>query len=310
MRPFSPRRPVRLLVLALVSLATAGCEGANPVEVQVPARRLYFEGELLAAQGLYSDAVTKFQQAADQNRGTRLGGYAYLWLAQLYEKQEKWIEAETQYRLFLTTNAQSHLTSWVLYRLLSVNYQKSFTGLIYPDREVDRDTEPNRQLILEYKRFYLLYPNSVYLPETVPLYRGARITLARHELVVGDFYMRRGLYNAAAGRYLYLLLNYPEFDDTEGVLKKLIAAYRANQQPLLAAEMARIHQQRSPGAAGPATAGSPPESPPEPSRAPAGELPPAPGGPAREPPREPPPGSTAQASAPAAPAAPDAAARP
>ena len=244
------------LAAGLALLALGGCE-TSIAKVQEPAAGLYTEGTMLEDQGFYSEAVTKFQQVVEENPGTLLGSHGYLRLAELYAKQEKWVEADTNYRLFLTYNATSHLTSYVLYRLLYVNHQRSYTGLIFREREIDRDMEPNRRLILEYKRFFLLYPNSVYTEETLPFYVGARQTLARYEEMVGDFYFDRSQYNAAAHRYYYLLLHHPEFTGSDRVLDKLVRAYRENQQPGLAAEMDRIRRARG----GQAPPGAAPESP-------------------------------------------------
>jgi outer membrane protein assembly factor BamD len=165
-------------------------------------------------------------------------------MAELYSRQEDWLQAETNYRLFLSANSNSHLNAYVLYRLLIMNDKKSYTGLFFPEREIDRDMEPSKQIILEYKRFYLLYPQSVYAPDVVPIYRAARRTLALHELIVADFYLRREEYNAAAARYLYVLRNFPEQPDPQYSLRRLIEAYRKDQQPDLAAEMQRIYEER------------------------------------------------------------------
>src|SRR5262249_13849345 len=106
---------------------------------------------------------------------------------------------------------------------------------------VDRDVEPNRQIMLEYKRFYLMHPSSIYLEEAVPIYRDAQNTLAQHEIIVADFYFRRKLYHAAATRYLYALRNFADHVDTKYALGRLIEAYRLDQQADLADEMQRIY---------------------------------------------------------------------
>lgn len=249
--PFAPNaaaswRPAPLPVaLALLGAALLGGCGGKPVGVQVPARVLYFESATLEDQELYAEAITRLQSAVTENPGTRLGTFAYLKLGDLYAKQENWIEADANYRIFLSLNSNSRLTPYVLYRLMEVNYRKGLTGLFFPSREVDRDMEPNRKIIVEFKRFFLLYPNSTYMEDVRPYFRGARELLARYELMVGDFYLKRESYYSAIGRYLYLLRNYPEYPETQDVLLKLIEAYRANRQPELAEEMERIYEMRS-----------------------------------------------------------------
>jgi outer membrane protein assembly factor BamD len=239
----SPRRLLVALRPVLLAFGLAAC-GETGLQVQVPARTLYFEALNLEDQELFSESITRVQSVATENPGTRLGTFAYLKLGELYSRQENWIEADTNYRLFLSLNSNSHLTPYVLYRLMVVNYNAGLTGLFFPTREVDRDMEPNRRLLVEFKRFFLLYPNSPYLEDVRPYYRAARELLARYELMVGDFYTRRESYYSAIGRYFYLLRNFPEYPETRDVMGKLIRAYRANQQEDLAAEIERIYRLR------------------------------------------------------------------
>jgi outer membrane protein assembly factor BamD len=227
-----------------MALAVGACSQSNADKTQEPGRMLFQEGQMLEDQGLYSEAIEKFKKASTENQGTRLGSFAYLRLAELYSRQEDWIQAETNYRLFLSANSNSHLNAYVLYRLLKVNDKKSYTGVFFQEREVDRDMEPNKQIITEYKRFYLLYPQSMYVTDVVPIYRAARHTLAEHELRVADFYVRHGQFNAAANRYLFVLRNFPELEEHEYALRQLIDAYRKDQQPGPADEMQRIYDER------------------------------------------------------------------
>jgi outer membrane protein assembly factor BamD len=234
-------RSLRLPVLALLAVALLSACGPTADQVQTPARLLYLQAQQLEDGGLNTDAAGKFDMLIQQNRGTRLAGNGYLRLAEIYSRQRDWLKAETNYRLFLGANPNSHLNAYVIYRLLKVNDQKAYTGVFFPEREVDRDVEPNRQIILEYKRFYLLHPNSVYLDEAVPIYRDAQNTLAQHEIIVADFYFRREQYHAAATRYLYALRNYTGHMDSQYALSRLIESYKRDQQPDLAAEMQRIY---------------------------------------------------------------------
>ena len=172
-----------MVVPALFLLAACGATVDN---VQSPARLLYLEGQHLEDQGLFTEAAEKFEKLVSQHPGTRLGGHGYLRLAELYSRQQEWIKAETNYRMFLAANSGSPLSSYVLYRLLRVNHEQSYTGLFFPEREIDRDMEPNRKIMLEYRRFYLLHPQSLYLPEAVTIFRAAEDTLARHEVIVAD----------------------------------------------------------------------------------------------------------------------------
>ena len=244
LRRAAPRHCLLLAGCALLAGLMGACSGSSSNQAQQPPRTLFQDGQHMEDSGLYTEAIDKFKKVSSENQGTRLGSFAYLRLAELYSRQEDWLQAETNYRLFLSANSNSHLNAYVLYRLLLVNDKKSYTGLFWKERELDRDMDPSKQIILEYKRFYLLYPQSIYAADVVDIYRAARRTLAEHEIVVADFYVRHGEYNAAANRYLYALRNFPELGDPEVALRRLIESYRKDQQQDLADEMQRIYDER------------------------------------------------------------------
>lgn len=243
MKLLRPLWSASVLCGLLAALALTACSEAKP-KVKTPARLLYYEGQALMDQQLYAEAITKFEEVSAQNPGTLLGSFAHLQIAEIRTRQEEWVKAETNYRLFLTANQGSHLTPFVLYRLVKVNYQSSFIGVFFPEREVDRDMQPNRQIIEEYKRFFFLYPDSIFLDEVRQYARAARETLADYERMVGDFYFRREHYRAAASRYLYLLRNHPGYPEAEQVLERLVEAYRRSQQTEQAEVMQRLLVER------------------------------------------------------------------
>jgi len=221
---------------------------ALEVETRVPSRLLYLEAEGLENQELFSEAITKYERIIQENPGSRLATFSHLKLAEINTKQSDWDNAESNYRAFLSLNGNTFFTPYVLAQLLRVNHERSFTGLFFPAQEFDRDMEPSRRIVLEYKRFFLLYPKSIYLDDVTPFYRSARDSLAGYERLVGDYYFGKGQFNAAIGRYSFLLKTFPEFPGTREVLLKLIQAYRENQQPELEQEMERIFRFRFDGA--------------------------------------------------------------
>lgn len=232
---------ILLCAFSLPALALTGCETAAP-KFRIPARISYMEAEGLENEGVISEAIEKYQQIADENTGTLLGTFSFLKMADLNFELSNWEEAETNYRLFLTTNQNSHLTSYVLYKLVVVQHRKSITGLFFPSREIERNMEPNRRIIQEFQRFFFLYPNSVFLKEIRSYLGEAHLALAAHEHMVADFYFERDQFNAAVSRYLYLLKNFPNYPESEEVLKRLILSYRRNQQPELADELERFYK--------------------------------------------------------------------
>jgi len=82
-----------------------------------------------------------------------------------------------------------------------------------------------------------------------------RNLLARHELHVADFYLRRGAYVAAANRSRYLLEHLPRTPAQYPVLAILEAAYGALGLDDLAADVGRVRALNPTAADGAETAG-------------------------------------------------------
>ncbi len=232
----------KLLCIALASLGLAACTNTTDSNIRTPARELYNQAVIATEDQFYTEAEDLFTRLTDEHAGTRLATLAHLRLGELRFQRKQWDEAETSFRAFLLRNPQSHLTPHVLSRIIALNYERNLYGLLFPSRSFDRDMEPNRKIVQEYQRFYLLYRQSSYLEDVQELMLRARNDLAEYELIVGNYYFSQQAYNSAIERYLLLLRDYPEFARTTEVVRRLIDAYERNQQPEKANEMRRALQ--------------------------------------------------------------------
>ncbi len=218
----------------------SGCTETANTQVRVPAAELYYKAMVAYEDEFYQEALKQFEILISDFEGSRLATLAQLKMGDLHFVQHKWAEAETNYRQYLLLNPRSHLTPYVLNRLIALNYERNLYGVFIKTRDYDRNMEPNRKLIQEYNRFYLLYPQSPYLLDVRDYRRKVRDDLAEYELFVAEYYFELEAYHSAIARYLYLLKNYPEFQRTQHVAERLIEAYKRNQQPVLASEMQNV----------------------------------------------------------------------
>lgn len=84
--------------------------------------------------------------------------------------------------------------------------------------ESKRDMGPLRDAYADFAQLLARFPESPYVPDTRQRMVYLRNVLARSELGVADYYMRRGAYVAAANRARYVLENYPKADSTAEAL--------------------------------------------------------------------------------------------
>jgi len=231
---------LQISIFLLLSGLIQGCSDTANNQIRLPSTELYHQAMVSMEDEYYNEALKNFEILVDEHSGTRLATLAHLKMGDIYFIQSKWEESETSYRQFLLLNPRSHLTPYALNRLIALNYERNHYGIFFKSRDYDRNMEPNRTLIREYQRFYLLFPKSPYLEEVKEYQSRAMSDLAEHELNVANYYFDKQAYHSAIGRYLYLLKNYPGFPRTANVAERLIAAYRLNRQPELADEMQRV----------------------------------------------------------------------
>ena len=222
-----------LLLLGLIQ----SCSDSANIQIRLPSAELYHQAMVSIEDEYYNEALNNFEILIEEHAGTRLATLAHLKMGDIYFIQSKWEESETSYRQFLLLNQRSHLTPYVLNRLIALNYERNYYGVFFKSRDYDRNMEPNRKLIKEYQRFYLLFPKSPYLEEVKEYHSRVMSDLAEHELNVANYYFEKQSYHSAIGRYLYLLKNYPDFHQTANVAERLVEAYRLNRQPELADEI-------------------------------------------------------------------------
>ena len=233
-------RHLQISIFLLFSVLIQGCSDKTNTQIRLPSNQLYHQAMVSIEDEYYNEALKNFEILVDEHAGTRLATLAHLKMGDIYFIQSKWEESETSYRQFLLLNQRSHLTPYVLNRLIALNYERNLYGIFFKSRDYDRNMEPNRTLIKEYQRVYLLFPKSPYLEQVKEYHSRAISDLAEHELNVANYYFDKQSYHSAIGRYLYLLKNYPGFPRTANVAERLIGAYRLNRQPELAYEMQRV----------------------------------------------------------------------
>ena len=102
---------------------------------------------------------------------------------------------------------------------LRADYAQFQLGMVHLNQMLgpQRDQTETKETIHEFQTFLERYPNSPLLPEAKKRLREAKDRLADGELQVGTFYLRIGLYPAAAPRLRGLLDSDPEYTRKDAV---------------------------------------------------------------------------------------------
>jgi len=130
-----------------------------------------------------------------------------------------------------------------------------FAGL-FPKDPAKRDPDSLRESFNYFKELVTRYPKSQYVKDAVERMKVLRNNLAKHEVQVADYYLRRGSYLAAANRAKYVLENYQRSEAVPDALVLMVKAYRKMDMPDLANDALRVLKKNYPSHPGLAELGN------------------------------------------------------
>lgn len=232
------------LLLGSLLLALASCASTPPVEMDfadVPsAEELYREGleHLEQKRTLlffhtreYNEAIESFQDVIDNYPYSDYAVLSELKIADAYFEQDKYEEALSYYRDFADLHPDHEQVPYTIYRSALCHYEKSHGP--------SRDQTATEQSLDQLDRLLERYPLSTHAEQAEGMWRELRQRLARHSMMIGDFYMDREEYQSAADRFRSVLNEYPGLGLDAEALYKLGLCYTRMR---LEDEAARIFQ--------------------------------------------------------------------
>jgi outer membrane protein assembly factor BamD len=236
--------PSRILLLGCAVAFATSCASAPPVEMDFAdlpsAEELYREGlEHLQERRTfiffhtrkYDEAIESFQDVIDNYPYSEYAVLAELKIADAYFEQEKYEEALSYYRDFADLHPDHEQVPYTIYRSALCFYEQSHGP--------SRDQTATEQSLAHFDRLLERYPYSTHAPEAEVMWRELRERLARHSMMIGDFYMDREEYQSAADRFRSVLNEYPGLGLDAQALYKLGLCYTRMR---LEDEAARIFQ--------------------------------------------------------------------
>jgi outer membrane protein assembly factor BamD len=219
-------RELACVVATTASLMLTGCDaqltGMSPRSLTYTedAQKAYQEAltafrekDWEAAKSLFAEVKKRFPQS----REARL---AELRLADVDFAQEKYSEAISGYRGFVTTFRSDREVEYARYRLTkALFFDIDDTILLPPAEERDQATTADAQR--EIRGFIKAFPHSRYRKDVEFMLEVVTGRLVRHELYVARYYRRRDNYDAALSRLEYALKMYPNSGlDQEALILK------------------------------------------------------------------------------------------
>ena len=208
---------VTLVVFALV----AGCswnsnnnenkENGFSEEIETSEQKLYKRAQGSLRSSNFRSAIEQLEQLESRFPFGRYAEQAQLELIYAKYMTSRLDEANASADRFIRLHPQHPNIDYAYYLkgLSSFHKTRSIFDRFFQSQAFKKDMQPVQAAYTDFATLLSLFPDSQYAPDVKQRMIHLRNILADYELVVADYYMRRGAYVAAANRARYVLETYP-----------------------------------------------------------------------------------------------------
>lgn len=244
---------LRFAIVLLAALALAGCgkfkwfQKDEPLET-LPVEEMYSTAKTSLESGNLSRARRYYQRLIARFPYGPYTEQAQLELAYAQYKGNNPEDATSSVNRFIRTYpTHPHIDyAYYLKALINFNRENAFFDRIARIDMTQRDQGAPRQAFNDFAELINRYPNSIYAPDARQRMVHLRNLMARHEINVAKYYLRREAYVAAANRGKHLLEHYPQSMHDGDALAVMIESYHQLGQETLASDARRVLQQNHP----------------------------------------------------------------
>lgn len=219
----------RLQLSVLLSLALlAGCatKEADWTAGWTP-EKLYAEAKDELNNKLYEKAITLYEKLEGRAAGTQLAQQAQLEKAYAQYKNGDPVLAVATLDRFMKINPASPALDYALYLKGMVNFNEDLGMLSFISKQdlSERDQKAAKESFEAFRELVTRFPDSKYSEDARLRMRYSVNILAKSEINVARFYLRKGAYVAAINRAQAALNDYRDVPALEDALNILIECY-------------------------------------------------------------------------------------
>lgn len=233
-----------LIIFSLVFLIS-GCSFLEEKEDKTldwDADHFYAEARGALDSGDYSAAVELYQKLETRYPFGVHAQQALLDLSYAYYKDDEPEAAISACNRFIKLYPQNAHVDYAYYLkgLANFNKGKGFTQRYLPTDESQRDPGAALHAFQSFSELVKRFPDSEYVENAEQRMRYLRNSLAKNEVHVANYYIRRGAFVAAANRARYVIENYPRTPSVPDALLVMAKAYRILEMNDLADDALRV----------------------------------------------------------------------
>jgi outer membrane protein assembly factor BamD len=236
---------LRISLLLLVVLVATGCgrwfNKTDELET-LPVEAMYEEGKRSLERGNLGRAQRYFERLVARFPYGPYTEQAQLELAYAQFKNNKYDDATSTINRFIRTYPAHQHIDYAYYLKGLINFRREASFLANTMR-LDltlRDQGSHRQSFNDFAELIRRFPNSRYNADARQRMVYLRNQLARHELNVGLYYLRRDANVAAVTRAQFIIENYPQSGHQADAIALMGEAYERLGEDRLAEDARRV----------------------------------------------------------------------
>jgi outer membrane protein assembly factor BamD len=224
---------LRNIIFSGVLVTVAGCSSApedDDVDLVLrnrSAQSLYDDAKAKMRSGNYNVATETLSALDSRFPFGPLSNQVQLDLIYGYYKTGKTDEALATIDRFTRLNPNHSDVDYALYMRGLTNMEVDsnlFQELVGIDRS-DRDPSNSRQAFNDFRRLIEKFPNSKYSADAQKRMLHIKSRLAKYEIAIARYYMRRDAYVAAANRGRFVIEHYPDTSHVQEALEIMVECY-------------------------------------------------------------------------------------
>ncbi|HJS39617.1 MAG TPA: outer membrane protein assembly factor BamD [Burkholderiales bacterium] len=225
------RTSVLALALAAAALLAAGC-GTAPTADETAGwtvERLYGEARDAMKARDWQKAIQLLEKLEARFPYGRFAQQAQLDLGYAHFKFDERAAAIAAVERFikLYPNHEALDYAYYLKGLINFTEDQGLLSILSDPDMAERDPRSTREAYAAFREVVTRFPDSKYAADSAARMRYLVNALARHEVHVARYYMKRGAHLAAVNRAQQVVLNYPDAPATEEALFVMMKAYDA-----------------------------------------------------------------------------------
>jgi outer membrane protein assembly factor BamD len=238
-----------LLTLASCSLFGSKSDADSSAKT-VPADVMYSDAKKKLDESNFEEAIKQFESLQSHYPYGRYAQQAQLEMAYAYYRQNEAESAIAAADSFIKQYPNNSHVDYAYYvkGLANFNADIGLFGSSFGEDPTERDPKAAQDSFAAFKDLVTRFPNSRYAPDSRLRMQYLLDALAKYEIHVANYYLRRGANIAAVNRAKEVLTEFPNTPSIRDALLILVKGYDAMGMKKLRDDAKRVLEMNFPGA--------------------------------------------------------------